>query len=50
MKLQPYAQSTVMARSNQKLGFKFFGPFRILEHIVLVAYRLQLRRGQQFIQ
>jgi fructose-1,6-bisphosphatase/inositol monophosphatase family enzyme len=45
VKLQPYAQSTMMAQSNQKLRFKFFRPFRILERIGSVAYRLQLLAG-----
>lgn len=30
LKLQPYVQSSVAARSNNKLAFKFFGPYTIL--------------------
>jgi hypothetical protein len=45
LKLQPYAQSIVMAQSNQKLGFKFFSSFRTLESIGSVAYRLPLPEG-----
>jgi hypothetical protein len=30
MKLQPYIQSSVVHMANQKLGFKYFGPFLIL--------------------
>lgn len=41
MKLQPYVQSSVAARSNKKLSFKFYGPFRVLERIG-VAYKLEL--------
>jgi hypothetical protein len=42
MKLQPYVQSSVMPRANQKLSFKYFRPFQILERVGSVAYRLQL--------
>jgi hypothetical protein len=42
LKLQPYVQSSIATRSNNKLSFRFFGPFTILERIGEVAYRLQL--------
>jgi hypothetical protein len=42
MKLQPYVQTTVLSRANQKLGFKYFGPFRISARVGSVAYRLEL--------
>jgi hypothetical protein len=42
VKLQPYVQSTLAPRSNQKLSFKFYGPFKIVERIGSVAYKLLL--------
>jgi hypothetical protein len=42
LKLQPYVQSSVAARSNNKLAFQFFGPYKILDKVGSVAYRLQL--------
>ncbi|WVZ83842.1 hypothetical protein U9M48_030940 [Paspalum notatum var. saurae] len=42
LKLQPYVQSSLADRSNQKLAFKFFGPLKIIECVGLVAYKLQL--------
>jgi hypothetical protein len=42
VKIQPYVQSSLAQRSNQKLSFKFFGPYRILERIGSVAYCLEL--------
>lgn len=42
LKLQPYVQSTVAPRSHNKLRFKFFGPFQIIQRIGEVAYKLEL--------
>lgn len=42
LKLQPYVQTSVAARANHKLSFKFFGPYEIQEKIGVVAYRLVL--------
>lgn len=42
LKLQPYIQASVAPRANHKLAFKFFGPYRILERVGDVAYRLDL--------
>lgn len=42
LKLQPYIQSSVALRSNQKLSFRYYGPFKVLAHVGTVAYHLQL--------
>jgi hypothetical protein len=42
LKLQPYAQTSVVNRPCAKLAFKYFGPFKILERFGLVAYKLAL--------
>ncbi|XLT53274.1 hypothetical protein HN873_045878 [Arachis hypogaea] len=42
LKLQPYRMKSLAARSNQKLGARFYGPFEVLERIGAVAYRLKL--------
>jgi transposase InsO family protein len=42
IKLQPYVQSSVAARANQKLAYRFFGPYLITDKIGSVAYKLKL--------
>ena len=42
LRLQPYIQSSVVWRASQKLAFKFFGPYKILERVGNVAYKLEL--------
>nr|GEW21899.1 reverse transcriptase [Tanacetum cinerariifolium] len=47
VKLQPYRQSSVALRQSHKLSKRFFGPFRIVERIGPVAYRLDLPEESQ---
>lgn len=41
LKIQPYVQSSLAPLSSQKLLFKFFGPYRIIQRVGAVAYRLE---------
>jgi ribosomal protein L21E len=47
MKLQPYVQSTVAARSNKKLSFRYYGPYKVLQRVGKVAYKLELPEGSR---
>lgn len=42
LKLQPYAQSSLVNRPYPKLAFKYYGPYKVLERIGRAAYRLEL--------
>jgi hypothetical protein len=42
LKLQPYAQSSLVNRPFPKIAHKFFGPYTVLERVDVVAYRLDL--------
>jgi hypothetical protein len=40
--LQPYRQLSIQVRSSMKLSPRFYGPYKVLQRIGLVAYRLDL--------
>jgi hypothetical protein len=42
LKLQPYTQTSVASRPFPKLSFKYFGPYKVVERVGAVAYRLDL--------
>ena len=42
LKLQPYVQASLAPRANQKLAFKFFGPFQVIARVGDIAYKLKL--------
>lgn len=42
VKLQPYHQHSVVLRRNNKLSMRYFGPFKVVERVGAVAYKLRL--------
>lgn len=47
LKLQPYVQLSVARRSCHKLNFRYFGPYKVLDKVGKVAYRLELPKESQ---
>lgn len=45
LKVQPYVQSSVAECSNQKLSFHYYGPYKIVQRVGKVAYKLDLPAG-----
>jgi hypothetical protein len=45
LRIQPYIQSSLAPRASQKLSFRFFGSFKVLQRVGNVAYRLELPSG-----
>jgi hypothetical protein len=42
LKVQPYVQMSLVPRSCQKLSYRFFRPYKILQRVDAVAYKLEL--------
>lgn len=42
LKLQPYLQMSVARRSNDKRSYRYFGPYKVLARVGVVAYKLEL--------
>jgi hypothetical protein len=45
LKLQPYAQGSVVNKPFPMLTFKYFGPYFVLKRIGATTYKLQLLEG-----
>jgi len=47
LKPQPHIQTSVATRCTNKLSFRFFGPFKIIQCIGVVAYKLDFLESAQ---
>jgi hypothetical protein len=45
IKLQPYIQSSISPRADDKLQFKYYGPFPVIGKISEASSKLQLPKG-----
>jgi hypothetical protein len=45
LKMQPYRETTLGLRNALKLSSKYYGPFRVLQHVGKVSFKLQLPAG-----
>lgn len=47
LKLQPHIQTSVASRSNHKLSFRYYRPFKVIQKVGAVAYKLDLPASAQ---
>lgn len=45
LKIQPYIQTSLAPRSSNKLSFRYFGPYTVVDRIGSAAYKLHLPMG-----
>lgn len=47
LKLHSYAQQTMARRTNKKLSAKYYGPYRVIQRLGKLAYKLELPSAAQ---